>query len=89
MRNLEGTHSEGVAKQAKEVVATAERVGGRRIRMNIALRRAGNPATLVGTFDWARTTLGWKPVRSDLGIQIRDAWNWMRKADHPVSSPAN
>jgi UDP-arabinose 4-epimerase len=71
----------------KEVVATAERVCGRRIRMNIAPRRTGDPATLVGTFDRARATLGWKPVRSDLGIQIRDAWSWMRKAGHPVSSP--
>ena len=62
----------------KEVIATAERVSGRRIRVNIAPRRIGDPAVLIGAFDRAQATLGWEPARSDLQIQIRDAWNWMR-----------
>jgi UDP-glucose-4-epimerase GalE len=72
-----------------EVIAIAERITEQRIRVNIAPPRPGDPAMLIGTFDRAQATLGWKPTRSDLGIQIRDAWNWMRKAGHPVSSPAN
>ena len=62
----------------KEVIATAERVSGRRIRVNITPRRVGDPAVLIGAFDRAQATLGWEPARSDLQIQIRDAWNWMR-----------
>jgi UDP-arabinose 4-epimerase len=64
----------------KEVIATAERVSGRRIRVNITPRRVGDPAVLIGAFDRAQATLGWAPARSDLDIQIRDAWNWMRGA---------
>ena len=35
----------------KEVIATAERVSGRRIRVNITPRRVGDPAVLIGAFD--------------------------------------
>ncbi len=62
----------------KEVIATAERVTGKRIRIRMAPRRAGDPAVLVGSPERARATLGWEPTRSDLEIQIRDAWNWLR-----------
>jgi len=34
---------------------------------------------LIGNHEKAQKTLGWKPVRSDLELQIRDAWNWMAK----------
>jgi UDP-glucose 4-epimerase len=57
----------------KEVIATAERVSGRRIRVNITPRRVGDPAVLIGAFDRAQATLGWEPARADLQIQIRDA----------------
>ena len=71
----------------KEVIATAERVSGRRIRVNITPRRVGDPAVLIGAFDRAQATLGWEPARSDLQIQIRDAWNWMRGAVRPAKTP--
>ena len=70
----------------KEVIATAERVSGRRIRVNITPRRVGDPAVLIGAFDRAQATLGWEPARSDLQIQIRDAWNWMRGAVRPAKT---
>jgi UDP-arabinose 4-epimerase len=63
----------------KEVIATAERVCGKTIRVEIAPRRAGDPAVLIGTLDKAQTLLGWRPERSDLELQISDAWNWMKK----------
>ena len=72
-----------------EVITTAERVTGRRVRLNIAQRRVGDPAVLIGAFDRAQATLGWEPARSDLEIQIRDAWKWIRKAVHPVSNLAD
>jgi UDP-arabinose 4-epimerase len=62
----------------KEVITTAEHVCGRPILIEIAPRRAGDPATLIGSSERARSLLGWKPARSDLQIQISDAWNWMK-----------
>lgn len=62
-----------------EVVATAERVTGKPIRIELAPRRLGDPAVLIGALQRARTLLGWKPERSDLELQIRDAWKWMTR----------
>jgi UDP-arabinose 4-epimerase len=64
----------------KEVIATAERVTGKPIRVRMVRRRAGDPAVLVGSHERARAILGWEPARSDLAIQLRDAWNWMQTA---------
>jgi UDP-arabinose 4-epimerase len=63
----------------KEVIAAAERVCGKPIRVEMAPRRAGDPAVLIGAPDKAQTLLGWKPRRSDLELQIIDAWNWMTR----------
>ena len=64
----------------KEVIATAERVCGKSIRIEQAPRRAGDPAALIGKADAAAKLLGWKPARSDLALQIGDAWKWMMKS---------
>jgi UDP-glucose-4-epimerase GalE len=73
--NLANAHGYSV----KEVIATAERITGRWIRVDRASRRVGDPAVLIGDSKRAQTRLGWGPVRSDLEIQIRDAWNWMQE----------
>ena len=62
----------------KEVIAAAERVCGRTISVKIAARRAGDPAALVGSAERARSVLGWSPARSELDLQIEDAWKWIR-----------
>ena len=62
-----------------EVVAVAERVTGKSIQIELAPRRPGDPAVLIGALHRARTLLGWKPERSDLEIHIRDAWKWMTR----------
>jgi UDP-glucose-4-epimerase GalE len=63
----------------KEVVETAERVSGKKIRVKVAPRRPGDPEILIGVAELARVTLGWVPKRAALEIQIADAWNWMLK----------
>ncbi len=63
----------------KEVIATAERVCGAPIDMEIAPRRDGDPPALVGSAACAQAMLGWRPARSALETQIADAWNWMMK----------
>lgn len=60
----------------KEVIAAAERVCGRTIPVVHAPRRPGDPATLIGSSALASKTLGWKPVRSAIEVQIKHAWSW-------------
>ena len=48
----------------KEVVAAVESVCGRPVRLEIAARRQGDPAVLIGDGRRARATLGWFPQRS-------------------------
>jgi UDP-arabinose 4-epimerase len=62
----------------KEVISVAERVCGRQIRVQTTARRPGDPAVLIGAADRAHSLLRWKPARSDLGLQIADAWNWFK-----------
>jgi UDP-arabinose 4-epimerase len=63
----------------REVIATAEQVTGKSILVELTPRRTGDPAALIGSAERARDLLGWKPTRSDLTAQIRDAWNWMTR----------
>jgi len=63
----------------KQVIAAAERVTGKPIAVEMAARRPGDPPVLIGAAGAAAEVLGWKPTRSDLAVQIADAWNWMRK----------
>jgi len=60
----------------KEVIAAVERVTGRKIPVEMAARRAGDPAVLVGSSDKARQLLGWNPRFTDLETIIAHAWNW-------------
>ena len=62
----------------KQVISAAERVCGKSILVRMAPRRPGDPAVLIGSSERAKAILGWEPARSDLEIQIRDAWNWMQ-----------
>ena len=50
----------------REVIATAERVSSSGIRINVTPRRIGDPAILIGAFDRAQATLGWKPARGSI-----------------------
>jgi UDP-glucose-4-epimerase GalE len=63
----------------KEVISTTERVSGHSVLVEVASRRPGDPAMLIGDGRRAQAVLGWKPRRSALEVQIRDAWNWVEK----------
>jgi len=65
----------------KEVIAECERVSGRSIACEVAPRRPGDPAMLVGLAKRANAVLGWTPQRSALEIQIADAWRWLCSRD--------
>ncbi|HSG80531.1 MAG TPA: UDP-glucose 4-epimerase GalE [Acidimicrobiia bacterium] len=61
-----------------EVIGTAKRVTGIDIPFTIEGRRAGDPPTLVASSQRARDVLGWDPTRTDLGVIVGSAWEWMQ-----------
>jgi UDP-glucose 4-epimerase len=63
----------------REVVASVERVTGRRVPAKDGARRAGDPSVLVASAARAREALGWAPKRADIDIIVEDAWRWHRR----------
>jgi len=60
----------------KEVIATARQVTGRKIKVVECDRRPGDPPSLVGSGEKARSMLGWNPQYFDLTDIISHAWVW-------------
>ncbi len=65
-----------------EVLASAERIVGRRIPWSMAARRPGDPAALVAQSKRAQQLLGWQPQHGSLDDMIGSAWEWRCK--HPA-----
>ena len=63
----------GVATSVLDIVAAAERVTGRHVRL-VHRDSAPEPTALVSDPTRAIADLGWKPRRSDLDEIVRDAW---------------
>ena len=72
--NLGSEHGASVL----EIIETAQRVTGKTIPYEIAERRAGDPAFLVGNADLIRGELGWVPRFSDTKVIVETAWQWQR-----------
>jgi UDP-glucose 4-epimerase len=71
----------GTGYSVREVIATAERVTGRRVPHTVGPRRAGDPPVLVASSRRIREELGWTPRYPELETIIAHAWAW-RQA-HP------
>jgi UDP-glucose-4-epimerase GalE len=65
----------------KEVIAAAELICGHTIPVESAARRSGDPPVLIGDASRAHALLNWRPTRSELQIQIGDAWRWMSRRE--------
>jgi UDP-arabinose 4-epimerase len=70
----------GRGHSVRQVIASVERVAGRRVAAVEAHRRAGDPARLVATAQLARTLLNWQPRRSNLDHIVRSAWQWRTRS---------
>jgi len=66
----------GSGFSVQEVIAAAERVTGRKVRVVEGERREGDPARLVADASLAREELGWQPKYFDLETIIAHAWVW-------------
>lgn len=66
----------GQGFSVEEVIQVAQTVTGRKIAVNDAPRRAGDPARLVADSRKIQTQLAWQPQFPDLESIIAHAWAW-------------
>ena len=64
-----------------EVIDAVKRVSGVDFRVDIADRRAGDPAQIVASSERARAVLGWKPQCDDLDTDRRPCARLGAQAD--------
>jgi UDP-glucose 4-epimerase len=65
----------------KEIIATAEKVTGKKVPVTYGPRRAGDAIALYADPSRAKKLLGWEAKYKDPEEIIRSAWNWFSK--HP------
>jgi UDP-arabinose 4-epimerase len=70
----------GKGFSVSEVIAASRRITGRPIHTQMADRRPGDPAMLVGSARKISAELGWKPQYSSLDAMIQTAWAWHSRA---------
>lgn len=66
----------GQGHSVKEVLASVERVTGKKVPHEIGPRREGDPPSLVADSNKLQKTLGWSPQRAELDRIITDAWHF-------------
>lgn len=66
----------------KEVIEVARTVTGHPIPVEIAPRRAGDPAQLVASSDKIKAQLGWQPRRESVEAIVSSAWAWHQSHPH-------
>jgi UDP-glucose 4-epimerase len=62
-----------------EVIAAAEKVVGRKVKVVDAPRRAGDPARLVADSRAARERLGWSAAYREIEVIVEHAWRWEQR----------
>jgi UDP-glucose 4-epimerase len=65
----------------REIIATVEKVTGKKVPVKEAPRRAGDAVALYADPSKAKATIGWEAKHKDPESIIRSAWNWFSK--HP------
>lgn len=65
----------GKGTSVLEIIKSAERVTGKKIKYDIAPRRAGDPAVVVTTAALAEKVLNWRPQYTDMDKIIQTTWN--------------
>jgi len=66
----------GHGYSVRQVLASVERISGKRLKVREAPRRPGDPPTLVARAERIRAQLGWRPRFDDLDTIVRTAYAW-------------
>ena len=69
----------GHGYSVREVLASVERVTGRKLKVRESPRRPGDPPSLIASADRIRSQLNWQPRLDDLDTIVRSAWNWEQR----------
>jgi UDP-glucose 4-epimerase len=69
----------GHGYSVRQVLASVERVSGRRLAVREEPRRPGDPPALIARADRIRTQLGWQPRLDDLDTIVRTAYDWEQR----------
>lgn len=69
----------GSGYSVMEIIKTAEKITKQHIPYQIAARRQGDPAVLIGSSEKARKILNWQPEFPSIEEVIKTAWNWHEK----------
>lgn len=74
----------GEGYSVKEVIDTVKEVTGRDFEVEIAERRAGDPAVLIASSDKIQQELNWQPEYPELEKIISTAWQWHKSGGFEV-----
>jgi UDP-glucose 4-epimerase len=66
----------GRGYSVRQIIKSAERITGNRIKTEIHPRRQGDAKKLVSDISLISKDLGWKPKFSDIETLLSDAWKW-------------
>jgi len=66
----------GIKTSVKEMITAAEEVTGKKCPVEIAPRRAGDPAVLYAANGKSKEVLGWQPKYTHIKDIIATAWQW-------------
>ena len=66
----------GHGYSVRQVLASVERVSGKRLKVREEPRRPGDPPALVARAERIRAELGWRPRLDDLDTIVRTAYAW-------------
>ncbi len=69
----------GRGASVKEVINTMKKVSGVDFRVEVAPKRAGDPAMLVAKNDKITQKMGWTPKYNDLEFICKTAYEWEKK----------
>ena len=69
----------GHGYSVREVLASVERVSGRRLTVRAEPRRAGDPPRLIARAERIRNELGWHPRLDDLDTIVRSSYLWEQR----------